>query len=147
MGGSLDLTRARLYLTGNKRSPVGLSPRQITLPPAQREECLDQLAALPGQLWALENITAQAPELLEEGGFLLTGPEAHMQEVPAQHPDVIEPGLRALQRELRAGPRWPECRLPAGTLRPLRPGWPAPRQPGLWHSRRPGNHWTRAWWW
>lgn len=43
---------------------------------------------------------AQALELTEEAGFVLSGSEAQMQEALAQHPEVIEPGLRVLNREL-----------------------------------------------
>lgn len=43
---------------------------------------------------------AQALELNEEAGFLLTGSEAQMQETLAAHPELIEPGLRVLNREL-----------------------------------------------
>ncbi len=43
---------------------------------------------------------AQALELNKEAGFWLTGSGAQMQETLAGHPDLIEPGLRVLNREL-----------------------------------------------
>jgi RecB family endonuclease NucS len=48
----------------------------------------------------LEVQLAQALELTEEAGFVLSGSEAQMQEALAQHPEVIEPGLKVLSREL-----------------------------------------------
>jgi len=43
---------------------------------------------------------AQALVLRESGGFVLMGSEAEMQQALARHPDVIEPGLEVLHREL-----------------------------------------------
>ncbi|GAA5533964.1 endonuclease NucS [Deinococcus aluminii] len=43
---------------------------------------------------------AQAIELTEEVGFVLSGSEAQLQESLARNPDLIEPGLRVLDREL-----------------------------------------------
>ncbi|MEJ2287589.1 MAG: endonuclease NucS [Deinococcales bacterium] len=43
---------------------------------------------------------AQALELREADGFVLMGSEAEMQRALARHPDVIEPGLAVLDREL-----------------------------------------------
>ena len=43
---------------------------------------------------------AQALELRESGGFVLMGSEAEMQQALARHPEVIEPGLEVLHREL-----------------------------------------------
>ncbi|BDP44306.1 endonuclease NucS (plasmid) [Deinococcus aetherius] len=48
----------------------------------------------------LEAQLAQALELSEEAGFVLSGSEAQMQDALARHPDLIEPGLRVLNREL-----------------------------------------------
>jgi len=48
----------------------------------------------------LEPVLALALALTEEAGFVLTGSEADMQEALAQNPDLIEPGLRVLNREL-----------------------------------------------
>lgn len=48
----------------------------------------------------LDAQVAQALELSEEAGFVLSGSEAQMQEALARHPDLIEPGLRVLSREL-----------------------------------------------
>ncbi|MDB5045565.1 MAG: recB [Deinococcus sp.] len=48
----------------------------------------------------LEGQLAQALELNEEAGFLPTGSEAQMQETLAAPPELIEPGLRVLNREL-----------------------------------------------
>ncbi len=42
----------------------------------------------------------QALELRESGGFVLMGSEAEMQQALARHPEVIEPGLEVLHREL-----------------------------------------------
>jgi len=43
---------------------------------------------------------AQAVELRESGMFVLMGSEAEMQQALARHPEVIEPGLEVLDREL-----------------------------------------------
>jgi endonuclease len=43
---------------------------------------------------------AQAFELRESGGFVLMGSEAEMQQALARHPELIEPGLEVLHREL-----------------------------------------------
>ncbi len=43
---------------------------------------------------------AQALWLREGSGFLLMGSEAEMQRALARHPEVIEPGLEVLEREL-----------------------------------------------
>ena len=43
---------------------------------------------------------AQALELREANGFVLMGSEAEMQRALARHPDIIEPGLEVLDREL-----------------------------------------------
>ncbi|MFB9991432.1 endonuclease NucS domain-containing protein [Deinococcus oregonensis] len=48
----------------------------------------------------LDAQVAQALELNEEAGVLLTGSEAQVQETLAAHPELIEPGLRVLNREL-----------------------------------------------
>ncbi|WP_148231995.1 endonuclease NucS [Deinococcus proteolyticus] len=48
----------------------------------------------------LETVIAQAFILAEEGGFILQGSESEMQEVLAHHPEIIEPGLIVLEREL-----------------------------------------------
>ncbi|TDE85052.1 endonuclease NucS [Deinococcus sp. S9] len=48
----------------------------------------------------LEVHLAQALELVEEAGFMLSGSEAQLQESLARNPDLIEPGLRLLNREL-----------------------------------------------
>jgi endonuclease len=48
----------------------------------------------------LEPALAQALVLRESGGFVLMGTEAEMQQALARHPDIIEPGLQVLQREL-----------------------------------------------
>jgi hypothetical protein len=42
----------------------------------------------------------QAFELRESGGFALMGSEAEMQRALARHPELIEPGLEVLHREL-----------------------------------------------
>jgi len=46
---------------------------------------------------------AQALDLQEEQGFILAGSEAQMQATLARHPDLIEPGLTILDRELFTG--------------------------------------------
>jgi len=46
---------------------------------------------------------AQALEIREEAGFLLAGSEAQLQETLARQPELIEPGLRVLDRELLSG--------------------------------------------
>lgn len=51
----------------------------------------------------LEPAFAQALELRELTGFLLMGSEAEMQRALARHPEVIEPGLTLLERELPTG--------------------------------------------
>lgn len=43
---------------------------------------------------------AQALELTEEAGFVLSGSEAQMQDMLARQPELIEPGLKVLDREL-----------------------------------------------
>lgn len=43
---------------------------------------------------------AQALEMPEDGGFLLTGSEAQLQDALARNPALIEPGLKVLNREL-----------------------------------------------
>jgi len=43
---------------------------------------------------------AQAVDLRESGTFALIGSEAEMQQALARHPEVIEPGLEVLHREL-----------------------------------------------
>lgn len=48
----------------------------------------------------LEPALAQALVLRESGGFVLMGTEAEMQQALARHPDIIEPGLQVLHREL-----------------------------------------------
>ncbi len=48
----------------------------------------------------LEVSHAQAVELADEAGFLLAGTEAQMQGTLARHPDLLEPGLTVLDREL-----------------------------------------------
>lgn len=48
-------------------------------------------------------VMAQAFALAEDGGFVLQGSEADMQEALAQHPEIIEPGLTVLARELMVG--------------------------------------------
>lgn len=51
----------------------------------------------------LEPVLAQALWLREVTGFVLLGSEAEMQQALAQHPEVIEPGLTLLDRELPTG--------------------------------------------
>ena len=46
---------------------------------------------------------AQALEIREEAGFLLAGSEAQLQATLARQPELIEPGLRVLDRELLSG--------------------------------------------
>ena len=46
---------------------------------------------------------AQALEIREEAGFLLAGSEAQLQATLSRHPELIEPGLRVLDRELLSG--------------------------------------------
>ena len=46
---------------------------------------------------------AQALEIREEAGFLLAGSEAQLQATLARQPDLIEPGLTVLDRELVSG--------------------------------------------
>ena len=46
---------------------------------------------------------AQALEIREEAGFVLAGSEAQLQATLARQPDLIEPGLRVLDRELLSG--------------------------------------------
>jgi len=46
---------------------------------------------------------AQALEIKEEAGFLLAGSEAQLQATLARQPELIEPGLRVLDRELLSG--------------------------------------------
>ncbi len=48
----------------------------------------------------LEPALAQAVGLRESGMFVLMGSEAEMQQALARHPEVIEPGLEVLHREL-----------------------------------------------
>lgn len=48
----------------------------------------------------LEPHLAQALELTEAAGFVLSGSEAQMQEMLARQPELIEPGLKVLDREL-----------------------------------------------
>ncbi|MFC4456678.1 endonuclease NucS [Deinococcus sonorensis] len=43
---------------------------------------------------------AQALEIREEAGFLLAGSEAQLQATLSRHPELIEPGLKVLDREL-----------------------------------------------
>lgn len=52
------------------------------------------------QVVFLEVELAQAIEMPEVKGFVLRGSEAQMQEALAQHPELIEPGLTLLDREL-----------------------------------------------
>lgn len=51
----------------------------------------------------LETHLAQALKLQEESGFVLDGSETQMQQTLARHPELIEPGLRVLDRELLVG--------------------------------------------
>lgn len=48
----------------------------------------------------LEPQFAQALDLMEEAGFVLSGSEAQMQDALARHPELIGPGLQVLNREL-----------------------------------------------
>ncbi|MBZ9715393.1 endonuclease NucS [Deinococcus multiflagellatus] len=50
-------------------------------------------------IW-LEPQVAQALEISERGGFMLSGSEKQLQELLARQPELIEPGLRVLSREL-----------------------------------------------
>lgn len=52
------------------------------------------------QVVFLEPQLALALELAQAGGFILRGSEAQMQQALAEHPELIEPGLRVLDREL-----------------------------------------------
>ena len=52
------------------------------------------------QVVFLEPQVALALELAQAGGFVLQGSEAQMQQTLAEHPELIEPGLRVLTREL-----------------------------------------------
>ncbi|MFC4637877.1 endonuclease NucS domain-containing protein [Deinococcus hohokamensis] len=52
------------------------------------------------QVIFLQPQLALALELQEAGTFVLSGSEAQMQELLAQQPELIEPGLRVLDREL-----------------------------------------------
>ncbi|WP_043804500.1 endonuclease NucS [Deinococcus gobiensis] len=52
------------------------------------------------QVVFLEPQMALALELAQAGGFVLQGSEAQMQQTLAEHPELIEPGLRVLNREL-----------------------------------------------
>lgn len=51
----------------------------------------------------LDIALAQALEIREEVGFTLAGSEAQMQATLARHPEIIEPGLKVLDRELLTG--------------------------------------------
>jgi RecB family endonuclease NucS len=51
----------------------------------------------------LEPAVAQALLLREVTGFVLMGSEAEMQQALARHPEIIEPGLTLLDRELPTG--------------------------------------------
>jgi RecB family endonuclease NucS len=51
----------------------------------------------------LEPAVAQALLLREVTGFVLMGTEAEMQQALARHPEIIEPGLTLLDRELPTG--------------------------------------------
>jgi RecB family endonuclease NucS len=46
---------------------------------------------------------AQALELQDQAGFILAGSEAQLQATLARHPELIEPGLKVLDRELVSG--------------------------------------------
>ncbi|MVN89410.1 DUF91 domain-containing protein [Deinococcus sp. HMF7620] len=50
-------------------------------------------------IW-LEPQVAQALEIREPAGFVLSGSEKQLQELLARQPELIEPGLRVLNREL-----------------------------------------------
>lgn len=52
------------------------------------------------QVMFLEPQVALALELAQAGGFVLKGSEAQMQQALADHPELIEAGLRVLNREL-----------------------------------------------
>lgn len=52
------------------------------------------------QVVFLEPQMALALELAQAGDFVLQGSEAQMQQTLAEHPELIEPGLRVLDREL-----------------------------------------------
>lgn len=51
----------------------------------------------------LDVSVAQALEIREESGFLLAGSEAQLQATLARQPELIEPGLKVLDRELLSG--------------------------------------------